>query len=79
MTPEEFRRLKLRQRYKLVQEEGKYLASRRHAGFQCRLFDLFGFYVEVWKPFGINIIQWIEIVNRDEIIDSYLEDINIEL
>lgn len=78
MTKEEFRRLKLKERYKLVSEKGKYLASRRHAGFQCRLFDLCGYYVEVWKPFGINIIQWIEIVNRDEIIDSYLEDIDIK-
>ena len=78
MKKEDFRRLKLKQKYALLNKEGKYLASRTHAGFQCFLHDLNGFYVEVWKPLGINIIQWIEVVNRDEIIDSYLEHFKIE-
>lgn len=78
LEKEDFRRLKLKKRYQLVSKEGKYLANRIHGGFSCRLYDLFGFYVEVWKPVGINIIQWIEIVNRDEIIDSYLENFEID-
>lgn len=77
MTKEDFRRLKLKARYQIVQEKGNYLAARTHGGFQIKLYDLFGYYVEVWKPMGINIIQWIEVVNRDEIIDSYLEDLEI--
>ena len=77
MEKAEFRRLKLKQKYALLNKEGKYLAARNHAGFQCSLFDLNGFYVEVWKPLGINLIQWIEVVNRDEIIDSYLENFKI--
>jgi hypothetical protein len=78
LSQEDFRRLKLKQKYALVQKEGSYLANRIHGGFSCYLYDLFGFYVEVWKPAGINLIQWIEIVNRDEIIDSYLEHFEIE-
>ena len=44
----------------------------------------------IWSPFysdgkmkeyfaemGINIIQWIEVVNRDEIVDSYLEHFKV--
>ncbi len=77
MKKEDFRRLKLKQKYALLNKEGKYLAARNHAGFQCFLHDLNGFYVEVWKPFGINLIQWIEVVNRDEIIDSYLKHFKI--
>lgn len=77
MEKEEFRRLKLKQKYALLTKEGKYLAARLHAGFQCSLYDFHGFYVEVWKPLGINLIQWIEVVNRDEIIDSYLEHFKI--
>jgi len=78
LKEEEFRRLKLRERYKVLTEKGTFLANRVHAGFQCRLYDLFGFYVEVWRPAGINVIQWIEVVNRDEIIDSYLENFDID-
>ncbi|MEQ8624367.1 MAG: hypothetical protein RJQ00_05915 [Vicingaceae bacterium] len=78
MEKTEFRRLKLKQKYALLNKEGKYLAARTHGGFQCSLYDLNGYYVEVWKPIGINIIQWIEVVNRDEIIDSYLEHFKIK-
>lgn len=78
MKKEEFRRLKLKQKYVLLRKEGKHLANRTHGGFQCSLFDFHAYYVEVWKPLGINIIQWIEVVNRDEIIDSYLEHFKIK-
>lgn len=78
MLKEEFRRLKLRERYELLKKRGKHLANRNHGGFQCTLYDFEGFYVEAWKPMGINIIQWIEIVNRDEIIDSYLDDLSLD-
>lgn len=77
MEKEEFRRLKLRQKYALISKDGKLLANRRHAGFECSLYNFHNYYVEVWKPMGINLIQWIEVVNRDEIIDSYLEDLKI--
>jgi hypothetical protein len=78
LEKKEFRRLKLRQKYKAVQKEGKRLASRTHGSFLCSLFQYKSFYVEVWKPIGINIIQWIEVVNSDEIVDSYLENINLK-
>ncbi|MAY83464.1 MAG: hypothetical protein CMP59_04950 [Flavobacteriales bacterium] len=77
MKKEDFRRLKLSKRYKLVQEQGTYLAKRIHGGFLIHLYDFHGYYVEVWKPAGINLIQWIEVVNRDEILDSYLQDFDI--
>lgn len=78
MKKEEFRKLKLKHKYELIRKEAKYLATRHHASFQCALYDFHGYYVETWKPIGINIIQWIEIVNRDEIIDSYLEHFKIK-
>jgi len=75
---EEFRRLKLRDRYHALQNYGKRIASRYHGGFQCFLYDYYGYYVEVWKPVGINLIQWIEVVNRDEVVDSYLGQFKLD-
>lgn len=77
MEKKEFRRLKLKQKYELIKKKGKHLANRTHGGFLCSLFQLDKYYVEVWKPIGINVIQWIEVVNSDEIVDSYLEDFNL--
>lgn len=78
MKKEDFIRLKLKKKYEVLKKGGKHLANRTHGGFLCALFDFNGYYVEVWKPVGINLIQWIEVVNRDEIIDSYLEHFKIE-
>lgn len=75
---ENFRRLKLKAKYELLKKSGKLLANRTHGGFHCFLYSFSSFYVEVWKPIGINIIQWIEVVNSDEIIDSYLDGLDIE-
>lgn len=77
MIKEEFRKLKLKKKYEVLRKDGKHLANRHHGSFQCSLFDFHGYYVECWKPMGINLIQWIEVVNRDEIIDSYLEHFKI--
>lgn len=77
MKKEEFRRLKLKVRYQLILDHGNCVASRYHGGFQCFLYDYCGYYVETWKPVGINLIQWIEVVNRDEVIDSYLKQFKI--
>jgi hypothetical protein len=79
LKKEDFRKLKLAQRYELIKEHGTYLAARNHAGFQCFLYQFHNYYVEVWKPMGLNIIQWIEVVNRDEIIDSYLDHFKLDL
>mgnify|MGYP003691342277 CR=1 FL=1 len=78
MEKKDFRRLKLREKYKLVQKQGVHLGNRTHGSFLCSLYQFTNFYVEVWKPVGINLIQWIEVVNSDEIIDSYLEDFNLK-
>lgn len=78
MDKEVFRHLKLKERYTLLSEEGVYLASRYHGGFHCFLYSFQNLYVEAWKPVGINIIQWIEIVNHDEVVDSYLGNIDVK-
>lgn len=78
MKKEDFQKLKLQKKYEVLRKEGKHLANRNHASFLCSLFDFHGYYVEVWKPIGINIIQWIEVVNRDEIVDNYLNNFKIE-
>jgi len=79
MEKEDFRRLKLSQKYDLIKKNGKFLAKRKHGGFLIDLYGYSSYYVEVWKPVGINLIQWIEVVNRDEILDSYLQDFKIDL
>ncbi|MBR9831255.1 hypothetical protein GYB57_03825 [bacterium] len=74
IKPEEFKKLSLVQRYKLLQERGNFIASRQHGGHLCHLFAFDGFYVEMYKVIGMNQVQWIEVVKNDRTLDSYLDN-----
>ncbi len=78
MTPEEFKKLSLDEKYKAVKARGDFVASRYYPGFNVHLFALDGFFIEVWKRVGFDFIQWIEVVNSDSSVNSYLDNIDIE-
>jgi hypothetical protein len=78
MTPEEFKKLSIEQKLELVKARGDFVASRLYPGFNVHLFALDGFFIEVWKRVGLDYIQWIEVVNSDSTINSYLDNINLE-
>lgn len=64
MTKDEFRKIRLLDKYGLVETEGNLLAERRYKSFRVRLYSLNDFYVEVWNKVGLNIIYWIEVVDQ---------------
>lgn len=77
MAPGEFKKLPLEERYSQVKSRGDFVASRYHLGFHVHLFTLDGFFVEVWQRIGFDSIQWIEVVNSDSTINSYLDNIDL--
>ena len=77
MTPDEFRKNRLLDKFGIVETEGNLLAERRYKSFRVRLFELNGFYVEVWNKVGVNIIYWIEVVDRKN-FEYYTDLINLK-
>lgn len=78
LTKTEFNRLKLAERYELLTEEGRFVASRFFEGFNVHLFTLFGFYVEMWQRISISNVVYIEVVNNDETLKLYLGNIDLK-
>lgn len=64
MTSEEFRKKRLLDKFGIVETEGNLLGERNYKSFRVRLYSLQDFYVEVWNKVGLNIIYWIEVVDR---------------
>jgi hypothetical protein len=78
MLPEEFKKLPLADKFEIVKAKGDFVASRLYPGFNVHLFAIDGFFVEVWKRLGLDYVEWIELVNSDSTINSYLDNINLE-
>ena len=64
MTSVEFRKKRLLDKFGIVETEGNLLGERNYKSFRVRLYSLQDFYVEVWNKVGLNIIYWIEVVDR---------------
>jgi hypothetical protein len=77
MERSSFQKLNKAEKYRILKERGKFLASRMHGGFTVGLFGLDGFYVEVWKRIGLDYIDYIEVVMELSRLDLYTQDINL--
>lgn len=77
VSKEEFNKLNLTKRVTLLKSEGTCIAERYHLSYQVFLYTCSDFYVEVWMKIGLNMVQWIEIVNNPETLKMYIKDIDI--
>jgi len=77
MTAADFRKKRLLDRFGIVETKGTFLANRIHGSFNVDLYYLEDFYVEVWKKVGLNIIHWIETVEKKN-LEYYTDHINID-
>lgn len=78
MKSSDFNKLSKAQRYQLLKEKGDYVAARIHAGYNVSLFTVNGLYVEVWQRFGLNIIDYIEVLNSQSQLSAYLDHLDID-
>ncbi|MDQ3191826.1 MAG: hypothetical protein M3Q58_09540 [Bacteroidota bacterium] len=78
ISAEEFKKLSLEKKLELVTKGGDYVSSRYYMGFEVHLYSMDNFFVEVWKRFGLDYIEWIEVVNSNATINSYLDNIDLD-
>lgn len=78
ISKQEFNKLNLNKRILLLRSEGECVAERYHLSYQVYLYAYSDFYVEVWMKVGLNMVQWIEVVNSQETLKMYIKDIDID-
>ncbi len=77
MKIEQFNKLSLLERIKLVKENGTYIGARENMSHFIYLFTLNSIYVEVFILKNLNQIQWIELQHNKSIIAEYVSKVNI--
>lgn len=78
MKIEQFNKLSLLQRIKLVKENGTYIGARENMSHFIYLFTLDSLYVEVFMLKNLNQIQWVELQHNKNIISEYVSKVNIQ-
>ncbi|MFB6306661.1 MAG: hypothetical protein ABEH43_06685 [Flavobacteriales bacterium] len=72
MTREEFSKKGIKQKYRILKNNGEHIASRFFSSYNVHLFHLEDFYIEVWVQIGLNQIHWIEEVYDDDTLEKYV-------
>ena len=75
---EQFKKLPLLDKYRILKEKGVELSERFHGSYHIRLFQLNDFYVEAWYKVGLSSVYWIEIPN-DQQLEVYLNKVKLKL
>ncbi len=63
---------------KLLRHSGTYLLGRTTTSYRILLYELNGFYVEMWYTMAAGEICRIEIMDNNETLDLYLANIELE-
>ena len=77
MNQDKFRRLPRIEQMQMLFDEGHELAGRIYLFFSVRLYSLHGFFVEVWYHQTTNRIDRIIVINSDDVLALYENQINI--
>lgn len=78
MTPKEFKKMRVAKRLQCVKEHGEYIAGRFFGSFNVYLYQVDDFYVELWKRIGHDEICYVELLERQETLDDYMDNINLK-
>jgi|GEM_PF-3710556 len=78
LEKDKFQELSVVEQMTLIMDKGYALLARKSGSVSIKLFELYGFFVEVKYHMQIRKIISVQIVNLDDVTDDYLEDIRIE-
>lgn len=77
ITENEFKKLPLEKKYKVVSEEGHFIAKRIYRGMEVYLYKVNEFYAEVWKRYMMAEIHWIEPVPEKH-LEKYADFVDLK-
>ncbi len=73
-----FRSKSLHERYEHVRKHGKYLDSRFYSSYRVHLYEVEGFFAEVWLRIDFEQVVWIEVATRNQVVENYANNIDLK-
>lgn len=73
-----FKKLTLIERFNHLRDHGKYIESRFFRSYRIHLYEVEGFYSEVWMRSDLDQVCWIEIADNDLVAENYAGSIDVK-
>lgn len=74
----EFRSKSLLRKYEHLRKHGKYLDSRFFNSYRVHLYEVEGFFAEVWLRLDFEEVVWIEVASRSQVVENYADNIDLK-
>ena len=78
MTPEEFEKMTKTEQVNHLFKAGTKLLFRHNSGYEISLYQVSGFYAEVWYRSGENNIEKIKVISPAQVLNKYDTEIQID-
>ena len=66
------------EQFEIIERRGVYLAERDHSFYNIRLYQIDGFYVEIFCHTHFNVIVRTKSFSSTKFLEVYLDKINVE-
>jgi len=76
ITKSKFNQLSINLKGEYVFQDGEYIAMREYYNHRINLYSLNDFFVEVWYSPGENKIEKIEVLESENTLDLYIDNMN---
>jgi hypothetical protein len=76
-TVQEFRELSTQERLSYLRDHGHYLSFRFFGSFKVYLYESRGFYTEVWMRPNMDQVCWVEVADKDKVIENYTRNVKV--
>lgn len=73
MTLTDFNSLSRTRQLAALRTGGTFLGNRLYQGYVVSLFQVEGFYVELWKRAGLNYVEFVEVVRDESRLEAYAD------
>lgn len=77
MTLQHFKTLSKFRQYKAIQQSGVYLCTRRKPSIKSELYQIDGFYLEVFYHPRTDAVTWMRLFDHTDALEPYLASINV--
>jgi len=73
-----FKKLNLGGRFRHLRDHGLYIDSRFFGNYRVHLYEVEGFYTEVWMRTDLDQVCWIEVADIAKVAENYAASIDVK-
>lgn len=75
---QKFQKLSLQERFCYLRDHANYIDSRFYRIYRVHLYEVEGFYTEVWMRSDLDQVCWIEVADMNQVAENYTNYVDVK-